>query len=89
MCFFFSLLPASMVAAIAYIVLFSPTRAEGAFRKSGQVLGVWLFLVTLFFPVWGVIDLVRRLPDGKDDAGMGNIGPPVGLTATDFQGQAR
>ncbi len=53
MCFFFSLIPATVFAVIGYFVLFSSQKLEGTLRKFGQVLAIWLFIIALFFPICG------------------------------------
>ncbi len=53
MCFFFSLIPATVFAVIGYFVLFSSKKTEGTLRKFGQVLAIWLFIIALFFPICG------------------------------------
>ena len=53
MCFIISLIPATIYVTIGYFVLFSSSKAEGALRKFGQILAVWIFIVTLFFPICG------------------------------------
>ena len=53
MCFFFSLIPATIFTVIGYFVLFSSNKAEGALRKFGQILAIWVFIIALFFPICG------------------------------------
>ena len=53
-CFFFSLIPATMVAVIGYLVLFSTTKVEGIIQKFGKILAIWLFVIASFFPMMGV-----------------------------------
>ncbi len=53
MCFFMSLIPATIFAAIGYVVLFCSSRAEGGIRRFGQILAIWIFVVALFPPIAG------------------------------------
>ena len=53
MCFFFSLMPATMVVMIGYFVLFSTTKVEGSIQKFGKILAIWLFVIASFFPMMG------------------------------------
>ncbi len=48
MCFFITLIPATMFTVIGYFVLFSSTKAEGRVRKFGEILAIWVFIVALF-----------------------------------------
>ncbi len=53
MCFFFSLVPATVFMVFGYFVLFSSTKAEGGVSTCGRVLAIWVFVVALFFPICG------------------------------------
>lgn len=53
MCFVFSLIPATIYVTIGYFVLFSSGKVDGALRKFGQILAIWIFIVALFFPICG------------------------------------
>jgi ABC-type Na+ efflux pump permease subunit len=53
MCFFFSLIPATIWVVLGYFVLFSPTKTQGAAQTFGQILAVWLFILAAVFPVMG------------------------------------
>ena len=48
MCFFFSLIPATIFTVIGYFVLFSSTKAEGNVKKFGHILAIWIFIVAIF-----------------------------------------
>ena len=48
MCFFFSLIPATMFTVIGYFVLFSSTKAEGRVKSFGQILAIWIFIIATF-----------------------------------------
>jgi hypothetical protein len=50
MCFFISLLPATIWAVIGYLVLFASTRAEGRVRTLGHWLAMWIFFIAVFIP---------------------------------------
>ncbi len=66
MCFFFSLIPATIFTVIGYFVLFSSNKIEGTLGKFGQVLAIWLFVIALFFPICGAYVTVSGLcPMGK------------------------
>jgi hypothetical protein len=53
MCFFFSLIPATIWVVLGYFVLFSSDRTQGAVRMFGQILAIWVFIIAAFFPVMG------------------------------------
>ena len=53
MCFFFSLIPATVWVIIGFFVLFASTKAEGGLRKFGQVLAIWAFVIAVLFPLGG------------------------------------
>ena len=53
MCFFASLIPATVWIIIGFFVLFASTKAEGGLRKFGQVLAIWVFVIASFFPIAG------------------------------------
>ncbi len=53
MCFFFSLIPATVWTVIGFFVLFASTKAEGGLRKFGQVLAAWSFVIAALFPLGG------------------------------------
>ncbi len=53
MCFFFSLLPATVWLVIGFFVLYASTKAEGGLRKFGQVLPIWSFIIAALFPLGG------------------------------------
>ncbi len=61
MCFFFSLIPATVWAVIGFFVLFASTKAEGGLSKFGQVLGTWALVIATLFPVVGAIVTVAGL----------------------------
>jgi len=51
MCFFFSLLPATVWVIIGFFLLFASTKAEGGLRRFGQVLAIWSFVIAALFPL--------------------------------------
>ena len=53
MCLFVSLMPATILAVIAYFVLYLSTKAQGAAHKFGRGLALWIFSLALFFPLLG------------------------------------
>lgn len=53
MSFIFSLLPATLLAILGYIVLYCATRSEGGVGIFGRVLAVWVFVLALLFPLTG------------------------------------
>ncbi|MEE8484109.1 MAG: hypothetical protein V3S46_05880 [Nitrospinota bacterium] len=53
MCFFFSLLPATVWVVVGYFILFSSTKTEGNVQKFGRGLAVWVFIIAAFFPIMG------------------------------------
>jgi ABC-type cobalamin transport system permease subunit len=53
MCFFFSLIPATVWLIIGFFVLFASTKAEGSLRKFGKVLAIWSFVIAALFPLAG------------------------------------
>jgi len=55
MCFFVSLIPATVWTIIGFFVLFASTKTEGRLRKFGQVLGTWSLVIAAFFPLVGAI----------------------------------
>ncbi len=53
MCFFFSLIPATVCVVVGYFVLFSATMTQGAVQIFGYILTAWLFIIAAFFPTMG------------------------------------
>ena len=53
MCFFFSLIPATLWVVIGYFVLFSSTKAEGAIQTFGRILAIWIFVIAALLPAAG------------------------------------
>lgn len=53
MCFFLSLMPATVWAVVGYFVLFASTRVQGATKTFGKVLAIWIFIIAVFIPLGG------------------------------------
>ncbi len=53
MCFFFSLIPATICVVVGYFVLFSATMTQGPVQTFGYILAGWVFIIAVFFPVMG------------------------------------
>ena len=53
MCFFFSLIPATVWVVIGFFVLFASTKSEGGLRKFAQILAIWSFVIAALFPLGG------------------------------------
>jgi hypothetical protein len=53
MCFFFSLMPATICVTIGYFVLFAASKADGGLKLFGWVLAIWLFVIAAFIPIAG------------------------------------
>ncbi len=52
MCFFFSLIPATIITVIGFFVLFTSTKAAGGVRTFGRILAIWVFIIATF-PLMG------------------------------------
>ncbi len=61
MCLLISFLPATIWIIIGYFVLFSSTKTEGAVKKFGQVLSIWIFVIAVFFPLIGLYMTIAGL----------------------------
>ncbi len=53
MCFFVSLIPATVWVVIGFFVLYVSTKAEGGLRKFGRALAIWSFVIAALFPLGG------------------------------------
>ena len=70
MCFFFSLIPATIWVVLGYFVLFSSHKAQGGIRKFGEVLAVWVFVIAAFFPLAGAyVTLAGLCPQSRESSG--------------------
>jgi hypothetical protein len=46
--FLWGLIPATIFIVVGYFILFSSIKAEGAIKRFGQILAIWVFIVALF-----------------------------------------
>jgi hypothetical protein len=53
MCFFFSLMPATICLTIGYFVLFAASKTDDGIRTFGRVVAIWLFVIAVFIPIAG------------------------------------
>ncbi len=53
MCFFLSLIPATVWVVVGYFIFFSSTKTEGSVQLFGRILAIWVFVIAAFFPVIG------------------------------------
>lgn len=53
MCFFFSLIPATVLVTIGYFVLFASSKSEAGIKTFGLILAIWIFVIALFPPIAG------------------------------------
>lgn len=53
MCFFFSLIPATIWLVIGFFVLFASTKAEGGMRTFGKILAIWAIIIATLVPLGG------------------------------------
>jgi hypothetical protein len=53
MCFFFSLMPATICVTVGYFVLFAASKADDGIKTFGRVLAIWLFVIAAFIPITG------------------------------------
>ncbi|MDH3231019.1 MAG: hypothetical protein OEN55_14615 [Alphaproteobacteria bacterium] len=53
MCFFFSLIPATVLVVIGYFVLYTSARADGRIGAFGRVLAIWVFVIAMVPPMAG------------------------------------
>jgi hypothetical protein len=53
MCFFFSLMLATICLTIGYFVLFAASKADGGIKIFGRILAIWLFVIAAFIPIAG------------------------------------
>jgi len=65
MCFFFSLMPATICVTIGYFVLFAASKADDGIKTFGWVLAIWLFVIAAFIPIAGAyVTLAGLCPMG-------------------------
>ena len=75
MCFFLSLMPATICVTVGFFVLFAASKADGAIKIFGRVLAIWLFVIAAFIPIAGayvtlaglcpMADMVRTLHSAR------------------------
>ena len=53
MCFFFSLIPATIWVVIGYFILFASVKTEGVIKRFGQGLAIWTFVIAVLIPLGG------------------------------------
>jgi hypothetical protein len=53
MSFLLSLLPATLLAVLGYIVLYCSIRADGGLKTFGRVLAIWVFVLAALPVVTG------------------------------------
>jgi hypothetical protein len=53
MCFFFSLIPATVLVTIGYFVLFASAKSEASIKTFGLTLAIWIFVIALLPPIAG------------------------------------
>ena len=64
MCFFISLIPATIWVVLGYFILFSSNKTVGAVQLFGQILAIWVFIIAALFPVTGAyVTLAGLCPD--------------------------
>jgi hypothetical protein len=62
MYFFFSLIPATLAVVLAYFILFSSNKTEGAVKRLGQILAVWVLVLAAALPMAGGYATYADLP---------------------------
>jgi len=53
MCFFVSLIPATILVTIGYFVLFASAKSEADMKTFGRILAIWIFVIVLIPPIAG------------------------------------
>jgi len=56
MCFFMSLVPATILMVLGFFVRYAGNKAGGSLEKFGKILSIWVFLVALV-PILGSLYL--------------------------------
>jgi hypothetical protein len=59
MCFFFSLIPATICVTVGYFVLFAASKGDDGIKIFGWVLAIWLFVIAAFIPI-AIVGANRR-----------------------------
>ena len=59
-------MPATIYVTIGYFVLYSSAKIEGAVRRFGRILAIWIFIVAILFPICGAyVTLSGKCPIEK------------------------
>ena len=66
MYFFVSLIPATLVAALGYFILFSSTKTQGGVQTFGQILAVWVLVLAALVPLAGAYATFAGVPSVGD-----------------------
>jgi len=66
MCFFFSLIPATVWLVVGYFVLFSSVKSSGGIQTFGRALAIWTFVIAVFFPIAGAYASLASLCPMED-----------------------
>jgi hypothetical protein len=61
MCFFFSLIPATISVVLGYFILFSSIKTQGPVQRFGQILAIWVFIIAALFPIIGAYVAIAGL----------------------------
>ena len=59
--FLCGLIPATIFIVVGYFILFSSIKAEGAIKRFGQILAIWVFIIALL----SLISCVYMFQTGK------------------------
>jgi len=62
MYFFLALIPATLAAVLAYIVLVLSARTQGAVKAFGRILAAWVFVLAAILPAAGAYATLAGLP---------------------------
>jgi hypothetical protein len=76
MCFFFSLIPATIWVVLGYFILYSSTKAQGTVQRFGYFLAIWVFVVAAFFPVTGAYVTLTGLCPSIETMIKSKLSPP-------------
>ena len=66
MCFFFSLIPATVWLVVGYFVLFSSAKSSGGIQTFGRALAIWTIIIAVFFPIAGAYASLASLCPMED-----------------------
>ena len=76
MCFFFSLIPATIWVVLGYFILYSSTKTQGTVEKFGYFLAIWVFIIAAFFPMMGVYVTLTGLCPSIETMIKSKLSPP-------------